>query len=483
MSDTINQQIHHCDLTTLSTAIAAREISPVEIVEHFTRRIDTLDPALNAFRLTCLEAAGDKAKMLTEALARGEYRGPLHGLPFAVKDLYDVKGLPTSAGCQLLENTRATQHATTVARLEKAGMILLGKTNTVQFAYGGAGVNTQHGTPHNPWHQIHHLPGGSSSGSAVAVAAGFVPMALGTDTGGSVRIPAALCGLSGLKTTVGRISRAGVYPLSWSLDSVGPLSHSVRDSALVFDTLCGEDAADSSTHGVPAQSLSGHLQTDIRQLRFAVAESVFWDQVDNEVAATVRAGIEQIAALGANIRNIEFTPAQHALELNPRGLVIAAEAFTLNRSLVEDHFCELDPIVAQRLLQGRDVTAEAYLQGIHAWNGLRAETMAALEDVDILICPTTMEPARPLTQVTDDMAAYNDLNLRYLRNTAIGNILNLCGLSIPCGYTSQGLPIGLMLYAKPFDELALLRAGHTLQQSSGWDWHRQHPDLSWLGTP
>jgi len=471
-------ELHWCDLSALSATIQARELSPPELIEHFARRIEALNPGLNAFRLMCLDSARERARALARELEAGHNRGPLHGLPFAAKDLFDVQGLPTSAGCPLLEHTCAVQHATVIARLEAAGMILLGKTNTVQFAYGGAGVNTQHGTPHNPWHPIHHLPGGSSSGSAVAVAAGLAPMALGTDTGGSVRIPAALCGLSGLKTTVGRISRAGVYPLSWSLDSVGPLCRNVRDTALIFDALNGEDAADASTHGHPLQTLSGALDAPLGDLRFAVAESVFWDEVNDEVAGAARAGAAQIAALGGQLQSRAFPQAQRALELNPRGLVIAAEAYTLNRELIDEHFAALDPIVAQRMVKGRDVTAGEYLQGIHAWNDLRAETMAALADIDILICPTTMEAARPLATVEHDMQAYSDLNLRYLRNTAIGNILNLCALSIPCGLNRAGLPIGLMLYAKPFDERTLLRAGHALQQNT--DWHRQHPDLGWL---
>ncbi len=466
------------DLGDLSSKVQAREISPRELVEYYARRIESLTPALNAFRLTCLDQATERARLLSEELAKGENRGPLHGLPFAAKDLFDVAGLPTSAGCPLLENTCAPCSATVIARLEAAGMILMGKTNTVQFAYGGAGVNSQHGTPHNPWHSIHHLPGGSSSGSAVAVAAGLVPMALGTDTGGSVRIPSSLCGLSGLKTTVGRISRAGVYPLSWSLDSVGPLCRSVRDTAQVFDAMCGEDAADPSTHGHAPINLSQHLQVSLKDLHFAIAEGIFWEDVDAEVSARVRDCAEQITSLGGKLTRINFDQASKARQLNPRGLVIAAEAYSLNRNLIDDHFSELDPIVAQRMILGKDVTASEYLQGINDWNGLRAETMAALADIDILLCPSTMEPARPLADVETDMRAYADLNLRYLHNTAIGNILNLCGLSIPCGLTRAGLPIGMMLYAKPFDELTLVRAGHALQQAS--DWHLQQPDLSWL---
>ena len=199
-------------------------LSPVELVERFLDRISALDPTLNAFRLVCPERALTQARAAEAALKAGLSSGPLHGIPYAAKDLFDAQGLPTTAGCRLLADNIAVEDSVAIRRLTQAGMILLGKTNTVQFAYSGIGINHDHGTPHNPWHRVHHVPGGSSSGSGVAVAAGLVPMALGSDTGGSVRIPASLCGTTGLKTTVGRVSRAGVYPLSWSLDSVGPLT-------------------------------------------------------------------------------------------------------------------------------------------------------------------------------------------------------------------------------------------------------------------
>ena len=226
--------IHFRTLHELASGLAAGEFSSVDLVDVFAQRIESMDSTLGAFRLPLLDAARARAAQMDAERAAGNARGPLHGLPYVAKDLFDVAGHPTSAGCPLLEDSHAERDSTVIQRLADAGMVLLGKTNTVQFAYGGAGVNSQHGTPHNPWHSTHHLPGGSSSGSGVAVASGMAPMGLGTDTGGSVRIPASLCGVSGLKTTVGRISRAGVYPLSWSLDSVGPLCRDVADTALML---------------------------------------------------------------------------------------------------------------------------------------------------------------------------------------------------------------------------------------------------------
>ncbi len=233
-----DSDIHYETIAELGRRLRTGELTPVTLTEALLARIEDLDGTLGAFQLVSADRALAAARAADTALAAGHDLGPLHGIPYAAKDLFDVSGLPTTAGTRLLDDNVADADSTVVARLSRAGMILLGKTKTVQFAYGGAGINRDLGTPHNPWHRTHHLPGGSSSGSAVAVAAGMAPAALGSDTGGSVRIPAALCGITGLKTTVGQVSRAGVYPLSWSLDSVGPLTRTVEDAALVRKVHC-----------------------------------------------------------------------------------------------------------------------------------------------------------------------------------------------------------------------------------------------------
>jgi aspartyl-tRNA(Asn)/glutamyl-tRNA(Gln) amidotransferase subunit A len=353
----------------------------------------------------------------------------------------------------------------------------LGKTNTVQFAYSGVGINHDHGTPHNPWCQTHYVPGGSSSGSGVAVAAGMVPVALGTDTGGSVRIPASLCGTTGLKTTVGRVSRAGVYPLSWSLDSVGCLTRSVEDAALVYQHLQGVDTYDETTWALAPQDVLKGLKTGVNGLKVAFAESVFWEDIDPEVEAAVRACGSVFEELGARVDRVEFPAAKEAQQLNPGGLIIAAEAYTLNKKLLEEQFDQLDPIVAHRMIKGKDVTADEYLQNNLNWKYLRAKAINDMHDIDALLVPATIAPAQPVADVDADMDIYGHWNLTYLRNTAIGNILNLCGLSIPCGYTKKGLPIGLMIYVKPFQEEMALRIGYAFQQAT--DWHRRTPELEW----
>ncbi len=470
--------LHWLTISELSQRIQSGVLSPVALTEHCLSRLEAMDGTLHAFKLVTRQRALAQAQAAELALRTGQDVSPLHGIPYAAKDLFDVKGLPTTAGSNLLEDNIATADAAVVRRLAQAGMILLGKTHTVQFAYGGVGINHHHGTPHNPWHAVPHAPGGSSSGSGVAVAAGMVPMALGSDTGGSVRIPAALCGTVGLKTTVGQISRAGVFPLSWSLDSVGALTRSVADAALVYHCLRGADPQDSSTQGLPPQDVLTGLQDGVRGLRLAFAETVFWDQADPEVMQAVRACGEVLARLGAVVDSMAFPEAAAAQELNPRGLVVAAEAYTIHQARLEAGLEQYDPIVRQRLIQGKHVSATEYLNTTRAWVPLRAKVLQALRHVDVLLVPTTMIPALPVVEVDASLEAYSARNQQYLRNTAIGNVLNLCGLSVPCGFTSQGLPIGLMIYGKPYNEDVVLRVGYAFEQAT--DWHRWTPNLTWV---
>jgi aspartyl-tRNA(Asn)/glutamyl-tRNA(Gln) amidotransferase subunit A len=470
--------LHYQTITDLADGLRTGEITSSQLVENLLERITSHDGKLNAFRLTCPEKALEQAQAADRQLRDGRDFGILHGIPYAVKDLFDVKGLPTAAGARLLENNMAGEDAQAVGRLSQAGMILAGKTNTVQFAFSGVGINHDHGTPHNPWSRIHHIPGGSSSGSAVAVAAGLIPMALGTDTGGSVRVPAALCGTVGLKTTVGRISRAGVYPLSWTLDSVGIFTRSVEDAALVYQCLQGSDVNDERTLGLAPHDVLEGLKKGVKGLRLAFAESVFWEDVHPEIAGAVRGCGQIFEGLGAAVDSLEFTEARAARELNPGGVIIASEGYTLNKKWLKEHFDELDPVVAHRMIKGRDITADQYLQTNYLARQLRAKAGNTLKEVDALLVPATPVPARPVADVDTDMDNYLAQNLRYLRNTSIGNLLNFCGLCVPCGFTKSGLPIGLLIYGKPFREDVVLRVGYSFQQAT--DWHKRAPDLSWI---
>jgi len=462
-------------ISELAARIRAGLLNPVDLTEHLLRRIERLDDELNAFRVVTRDRALAEARAAEIALRGGHDLGPLQGIPFAAKDLYDVKGQPTTAGSRILEDNIAKEDSTLVQRLCRAGMILLGKTNTVQFALGGVGINHDHGTPRNPWHRVPHVPGGSSSGSAVAVAAGLVPMALGSDTGGSVRIPSSLCGLVGLKTTVGRLSRAGVYPLSFTLDSMGILARSVEDAAIVYQAIQGMDLKDPTTAGVQSQDVLQGLKDGVKGLRIAFGETVFFDDVDPEVEQAVREAGRVLEFLGARVESMVVPEVAEVVKAEKGSLVIPAEACVANDSIVADDFDRIDPIVAYRMEAARCLAAVDYIKTIRLWEELRRRVLYTLRDVEALIAPTTAIPARPVDTVDATLESYKDHNVRYLRNTAVGNVLNFCAVSVPCGFTRQGLPIGLMVYAKPFQEGLALRIAHAYEQAA--DWHDLHPDL------
>jgi aspartyl-tRNA(Asn)/glutamyl-tRNA(Gln) amidotransferase subunit A len=464
-------------ITSLSARMRAGQVGPVAYVESLLARIAALDERLHAFIRVTADRALAQARAAEDILRSGADVGPLHGIPYAAKDLFDVKGVPTTAGTRLLAGNVAAHDCTVVRQLAAAGMVLLGKTYTVQFAYGAAGVNHDQGTPHNPWHPVPHAPGGSSSGSAVAVAAGLAPMALGTDTGGSVRVPAALCGIVGLKTTVGRVSRAGVYPLSWTLDSVGPLTRSVEDAALVYQAMQGADARDESTVGVAAHDVLRGLKDGVKGLRIAFGETTFFEGVDAEVERAVREAGQVLRSLGAQLGSIAVPEASAAWAEEMRPLLIAAEACAVNREFLDQHLDALDPVIGPRMLGGRTLSAPDYYALLRRFAQLRQEVKWTLRDVDALIVPTTMAAARPLAEFDASFESYLEYNVRVHRNTGLGNILDLCAVSVPCGYTSEGLPIGLQVYAKPFAEDMALRVAYAYEQAT--EWHTRRPDLGW----
>ncbi len=450
-------------------------VTAVEVAEATLDRIGSLDKRLHAFIDVSRDRALAEAHAADSLLRGGHDLGPLHGIPYAVKDLFDVAGLATTAGTHVLASNLAARDSAAVRRLAAAGMVLVGKTYTVQFAFSGVGINHDQGTPNNPWHAMPHAPGGSSSGSGVAVGAGIVPAALGTDTGGSVRIPAALCGTVGLKTTVGRVSRDGVYPLSWTLDSVGPLARSVEDAALVYQALQGVDLDDDTTIGIPPQDVLATLRAGVKGLRVRFAETVFFDDVDPVIERAVREAGRVLGALGAQVESIALPEVAEAQGEQRRVYMIAAEALAVNGRFIDEHFDALDPVVAHRMKGGQGFSATDYFAVLRKWHALRASVKRGLADTDALLVPTTMIPSRPVSAIDATEETYGDANFRYLRNTSLGNVLNLCATTLPCGFTTDGLPIGLMVYAKPFDEATALRVAWAYEQAT--EWHRRRPNL------
>ena len=468
-----NSEITYSTIRELRRGLHLGELTPIELTEICLNRINQLDPALNAFVKLFPERAMREAEKLQKT---GKQLGPLHGIPFAVKDLFDVEGEPTKAGTSSLDNNIALHDSTVVRKLKEAGMILIGKTHTSPLACEATGLNHDKGTPLNPWKKVPHMPGGSSSGFAVAVAAGMVPMALGTDTGGSVRIPSALCGLTGLKPTFGRVSRAGVYPLCWSYDSVGPLTRSVADAASVHDAMQGRDPLDETTLSVYQSGNIINIDSEIAGLRLAFAESVFFDDVDSEVETTVRGSKDVFSSKGALVSSIEIPEMTEANSMADRYLEMSVEACSVNNDLFEKHPNEID-VVMTWLLDGQEVTSQKYLELIRKRYELTQRVDERLQDVDALLVPTTQITAHPLGKVDGDAETYYQYMDKYSRNTSLGNYLKFCSISIYCGFSSEGLPIGLMIYAKSFDEEIALRVANAFESSTIWS--SRHPDLAW----
>lgn len=460
--------IYYRSISDLNRMIRSKSISPVELIKIFIERIESLNSIYQAYCYTCMETAMQQARVSETAIYKGYDLGIFHGIPYAAKDLYDVEGIPTTGGSHLLSKNIAKRDATVINKLKRSGMILLGKTKTVQFAYGGVGINHDQGTPLNPWKKDPYVAGGSSSGSGVSVSTGLCTMALGTDTGGSIRIPAALCGVTGFKATAGRISRAGIYPLSSSMDSFGPLTRYVEDAALVYECLQGEDRRDLSTYNHPKIDVLKNLKKGIKGFRLAFANMVFWDDIHPDIEKKVRSTESVFRELGANVEEIDFRVAQEARNINSKSQVISAEACSVNEKWLQYHYDQLDPIVSNRMIAGKKILATEYIQSVEKWKELQKKAVDALDQIDALLVPTTCIPAMPINKIDKDLETYFNYNTLYLRNTTIGNILNLCAVSVPCGFTNDGLPIGLMIYGKPYQEDLVLRIGYAFQKITNW---------------
>ena len=472
----LEKLLHYCTITELGSMLRSGETTPTGLTEHFIERIEKLNGPLTAFNLVTAERAMVEAEAMEALMRSGRNLGPLHGIPYGVKDLYDVIGLPTSAGSKTVDMTVKTVESEVTKRLAAAGMIVLGKTITVEFAKGIIGINNIQGTPHNPWSEEHCLPGGSSAGTAVAVASGMVPMGLGTDTAGSVRAPAGLSGTVGLKSTVGRISRFGIFPLSWTLDSVGPLTRSVEDAALIYQILQGEDARDESTSGIQPGDVLRDLKAGAKGMRIGIPQDAFFDDLDPEIDSAVRNAANVLKDIGATVTEIAYPEAAIAVDM---ALVInGVESAVIHEERVKNQAHQMDPVVGPRMIDEVNILAMDYVKQLDEIKRLRKSQMETLRDIDIILTPTTRIPALPVKTVDASLEVYLAYAAQYMANTVIGNRLGLCGLTLTCGFTSKGLPIGLLLNGKPFQEASVLRAGYAYEQAT--DWKDARPDLSWI---
>jgi len=458
-------------LTELSRRLGAGETSSQEIVAGCLARIGRLDAKLHAFIDVYRDDALALARKADAERKAGGPRGPLHGLPIALKDLMHLKGRQTTAGSKTWLGRVSDHTGTALTRLLAAGMIPLGKTHMVEFAFGGFGRNQPLGAPWNPWDMAtHRVAGGSSSGSAVAVAAGMAPAAIGSDTGGSIRIPASLCGLTGLKTTYGLISLDGVVPLSTSLDSLGPLAHTVEDAALLLAAMAGPDPRDPATLLAPHFDLDAAMggEPDIRGVRItALPAEQFTSDVVPEVRRAHAEMIAVLRSLGARVEEAHV-PIDFEDLMVRNGRLIATEAYAFHRAYIEDEKLEFDPWVRRRMLGGKGITAVDYIDELSFKRRASAAFAEWMRGRDAVLTPTLPIVATPVAEVDESatpLATY----------TRVANYLGACALSLPGGYTAENLPIGMQFIGGPFAEVTLVRIGRAVQRATPW--HLRHPAL------
>ena len=455
----------HSSILELGERFRKRSLSPVELTKDCLARIAQLNPAIHAFITVSSDSALEQARQAEAEIARGDWRGPLHGIPLAVKDLIDTAGILSTAASALFKDRIPHEDAEVVSRLKNAGAVLLGKQNLHEFAYGGSSVGGYYGAVHNPW-SLAHIAGGSSGGSAAAVSAGLGYGAIGTDTSGSIREPAALCGVVGLKPTYGRVSARGVIPLAPSLDHVGPIARTVEDVAVILEAIAGFDRNDPASRDVPAADYARALRQGPGALRIGVPRSFFYEDLDPEVAAATDNALRVLAAMAAEVREIELpVPTDRSLQ--------SAEAYNYHAEFVARTPELYEPETLRRIESGRNLSAGDVLEQRNQLQNTRREIVDVFENVDVLVTPTTPVVAPTIADLLEDPDQLRARELVLLRNTRPFNIWGLPAISVPCGFTAAGLPMGLQISGPHWQEARVLQLAYAYEQAT--DWHLRQP--------
>jgi aspartyl-tRNA(Asn)/glutamyl-tRNA(Gln) amidotransferase subunit A len=450
-------------LATLSRGLKERSLSPVEVVKTSLARIE--NDETNAFITVTAERALEEASLAESEITAGRHKGPLHGVPIALKDLIFTKGVRTTMASDFFAE-HVPDHSATVARkLEDAGSVLIGKTNTHEFAYGPTGDRSLFGPTRNP-HDTGRITGGSSGGSGAAVAAGLCYGALGSDTGGSIRIPAALCGVVGMKPTFGRVSKTGVFPLAWSLDHVGPITRTVEDNALMLNALAGHDPEDLYSADLAAEDFTRDLERGVKGAAIAVPSGFYFEHLDKEVEERVNEAVEVFASLGTQLREVEIP---HLWDtLHAQRLILAAEAYAVHEERLNTDPDRFDDHGLERLLNGENLKAYRYANAQQRNLRSRQEFANVLREVGVILTPTVPIPAPEVGQQETTIDGYEEAVYSALtRLTGPTNLNGLPSLSVPCGTTTSGLPVGLQLIGRPFDEATLYRLGRAYELAVG----------------
>lgn len=457
-----------------SILLKTKKVSPVELTQACLSRIGRLNPQLNAFITVSTESALAEARQAEAEIHDGRWRGALHGIPIALKDLVDTSGVRTTAGSGLFKDRIPIEDAEVVRRLRAAGAVFLGKLNMHEFAYGGSAVISYFGPVRNPWNPA-HCSGGSSGGSAAAVAAHLCYGAIGSDTGGSIREPASYCGIVGLKPTYGRVSTAGAIPLSWSLDHLGPMTRTVMDAALMLQGIAGYDPGDTASANMSVPRYAADIGSSISSLRIGVPRDYFYEGLHPDIHSAMEAALSVLKTLGGNQLDIAplVTDATYTSVIEPCIAVLQAEAYTFHQEYVTNTPELYQKQTMERILAGTRVTTPTYVHSLRQLEHLRRSVSPRIEGADLLITPTTPVPPYTIADLQSDPAAERPKEVRMLRNTRPFNMLGMPTISVPCGFTQSGLPVGMQITGAWGDEAAILRLAHAYQHAT--DWHKHRP--------
>ncbi|MGH2399454.1 MAG: amidase [bacterium] len=440
--------------------VARRELTARQVTEAFLDRIAALQPRLNCFIQILSDLAFEQASTVDDAIRSGRAAGPLAGVPVAVKDIVDIAGVTTTSASHRRLHRQAETDAVLAARLRAAGAILIGKTSLHECAFGVTNINPHYGAVHNPWDPA-RIPGGSSGGSAAAVAAGLCAGAVGTDTGGSIRIPASLCGVAGIKPTYGTVPLDGVVPLAWRLDHAGPLARTVGDAALLLEVMAAMPPSRRGTGGA-------------RSIRVGIPRKFFWERLDPEVARVAAAAVETLRTLVAGVRDVEVPYASYAG--SAVSIILSVEATAFHEQHLRTHPADYGEDVRTRLERGFFLNATDYIAALRAQGFLHQEFLRAFEEADVLVMPTTQAPAAPIDDDPSSASATSlAMSVELTRFTNPFNLTGLPALSLPCGFTKQGLPVGLQIVGRPHEDALVLRFGEAYEAAT--EWHSRRPPL------
>ncbi len=453
------------EITQLAPLLRDREVSSLDVTRAYLERIERLNPRLNAYITVTADLAEAQARRADAEIGAGAYRGPLHGVPVGIKDLFDVEGVPTTFGSKILRDSLASRDALVVARLKQAGAVILGKHNLHEFAFGITSENPHFGAVRNPWN-THHIPGGSSGGTAAAVAASLCAAGMGSDTGASIRAPASFCGVVGLKPTYGRVSRRGALPLAWSLDHAGPLARSVADCAAMLQAIAGYDADDPGSADVAVPDFSAHLNAGIDGLRVGVPRDYFFELVEPDVERLVREALRVIEGLGARAEEISLPHVVHAQVAG--NVIMSTEAAVWHATWLRERPGDYGADVLSRIRGGQLIRAVDYLASQQVRTLIQDDFRQAFEGVDVVIAPTVPLVAPPIGHTLEPRGVLN-LPARSIANRATVpcNLTGMPAISVPCGF-SAGLPVGLQIMGAAFAEARVLQVAAAYEAACPW---------------